>query len=163
MPLEQMFASIASRYRKVGAGLVVGFGDGAVLDRLRELRGGVWMSAVGGELPYDDNQFDVVALDAACVARDCVREANRVLKPDGCLFFTVLERVGGEGDGMTAPEMYRAVREGFDIIELRRPPWWKFGRNGRIVTVCARKKAWREHRGLIFGGPVPVTPLRSRT
>ena len=90
-----------------------------------------------------------------------VNEALRVLKPDGCLFFTVNERSGNE-DGYTAPELYKIVREGFDIIELKRPKWWRFGRDGKTMTVCARKKAWREHKGFIREGSLPFTPFRSR-
>jgi SAM-dependent methyltransferase len=163
MPLDQMFASIAGRYRRVSAGLAVGFGEGPVVGRLRDLCGGQWFCADGGELPYDDTQFDVVAMEASCVTRAGVREAYRVLKREGSLFFTVMERTGNEQEGFTAPEIYKVVREGFDIIELRRPPWWKFGRNGRTLTVCARKKAWREHRGLFSDGSLPFTPFRSRT
>ena len=163
MPLEQMFAAVAGRYRRIGAGLAVGFGEGPVLGRLRDLRGGVWLCTPGGELPFDDSQFDVVAMEASCVTRDGVREANRVLKPEGCLFFTVQERSGNETEGFTAPEIYKVVREGFDIVDLRRPPWWTFGRKGRTLTVCARKKAWREHRGLFCDGSLPFTPFRSRS
>ena len=40
------------------------------------------------------------------------------------------------------------LRNGFDIISLARPPWWKFGFGGHTLTVCARRKAWKEHKPL---------------
>ena len=55
------------------------------------------------------------------------------------------------------------IREGFDILSIRRPKWWYFGRQGRTLTVCARKKAWREHKSFIREGSLPFTPFRSRS
>ena len=114
------------------------------------------------EFPFEDAQFEVVVMNGAVVSRGVVREANRVLKPEGCLFFTVQERTGTQ-DGFTVPELYRTIREGFDILSVRRPKWWLFRRRGRTLTVCARKKAWREHKGFIREGSLPFTPFRSRT
>jgi SAM-dependent methyltransferase len=115
------------------------------------------------EFPFDDSQFEVIVMHGSGVSRERVREANRILKPEGCLFFTVNERTGNATDGYTAPELYKMVREGFDIVELKRPKWWKFGRDGKTMTVCARKKAWREHKGFIREDCLPFTPFRSRT
>ena len=56
-----------------------------------------------------------------------------------------------------------ARREGFDILSVRRPRWWFLRRRGRTLTVCARKKAWHEHRGLIREGMLTFTPFRKRT
>lgn len=163
MHLEPLYASIASRCRRIRSGLAVGFGGaGGVADALRELRGGVWMEAEDpADLPFEDHQFEVVVLDGAHVSRANVREANRVLKSDGHLFFIVAERTGSQ-DGFTSPEIYKVVREGFDILEVRRPKWWTFGRRGKTLTVCARKKAWREHKSFAKEGKVPFTPFRSR-
>ena len=163
MPLEPILAALSARYRKVNAGLAVGFPDDAGLESLRAARGGVWMSAdTPADLPFEDRQFEVVVLYGEAVSREHVREANRVLRPEGCLFFTVPEK-NGKQDGFTAPEIYRIIREGFDIVELRRPKWWHFGARRRTITVCARKKAWREHKGFIREGSLPFTPFRSRT
>ncbi len=97
-------------------------------------------------------------MEGRTVTRAAIREANRVLKPEGCLFFTVNERTGKQ-DGFTPPEIYKIIREGFDILEMKRPKWWLFGRKGHTLTVCARKKAWREHVGLVREGSAVFTPF----
>ena len=164
MPLEPLVASIASRCQRIRCGLAVGFGGQDVLSAFGAIRGGVWESAdTPGELPFEDTQFDVVVLDGQSVSRDNVREANRVLNSDGYLFFIVQERTGAQGAGFTAPEIYKIVREGFDILEVRRPSRWAFWRKDKTLTVCARKKAWREHRSLVKEGAIPLMPFRSRT
>lgn len=163
MPIEPILHEIAARYPRVRSGLDVGFGDEAVSRALRGLRGGVWMSIdPKREFPFEDEQFEVVVMSADSVSRAVVREANRVLLPEGCLFFSVQERIGSQ-PGFTMPELYRTIREGFDILSVRRPKWWFFRRRGRTLTVCARKKAWREHRGFVREGSVPFMPFRSRT
>ena len=81
-----------SRFQRVRAGLVVGYSDNtmAVLKSHRE---GVWMEIpLSQEFPFDDSQFEVIVMHGSGVSRERVREANRVLKPEGCLFFTVNER-----------------------------------------------------------------------
>ena len=165
MPLEPLVASIASRCQRIRSGLAVGFGGQDVLPVFEAIRGGVWMDAdAPEELPFDDTQFDVVVLDGRSVSRDNVREANRVLNSDGYLFFIVQERTGAAGAGFTAPEIYKIVREGFDMLEVRhRPSRWAFWRKDKTITVCARKKAWREHRSLVREGAIPLMPFRSRT
>ena len=151
---------IASRCQRVRAGLAVGF-DTFDFEELRSVRGGVWeASGAEGGLPFDDRQFDVVAIDRKSVSRANILEVYRVLTPNGSMFFTVDERTGKQ-PGFTAPEIYKMVREGFDILELRRPKWWMFGRGGRTMTVCARKKTWREHKGLVRKGGVTLAPFRS--
>ncbi len=149
MSLEYIAASISKRYDRVRTGLAAGFSGASTLDALKAVRGGVWeASAASGDMPYESGQFDVVVMEGSGVTRDSVREAHRLLKPAGCLYFTVPER-NDEGDGgFSAPEIYKIVREGFDIVELKRPSWWSFWRSDRTMTVCARKKNWREHRGL---------------
>ncbi len=162
MHLTPEVASVLSRFQRVRAGLVVGYSDDtmAVLKSHRE---GVWMEIpLSQEFPFDDSQFEVIVMHGSGVSRERVREANRVLKPEGCLFFTVNERTSKQA-GYTAPELYKIIRDGFDIIELKKPKWWKFGREGKTMTVCARKKAWREHKGFIREGSLPFTPFRSRS
>jgi len=163
MPLEPILREIASRYRRVRSGLDVGFEDEVVSGALRELRGGVWMGiGARDEFPFEDEQFEVVVMNGDVVSRQTVREANRVLRPDGCLFFTVPEATRGQ-KGFTIPAVYKTIREGFDMLSVRRPAWWFFRRSGRTLTVCARKKAWREHKGFMRDGSLPFTPFRSRS
>ncbi|MBO7482934.1 MAG: methyltransferase domain-containing protein [Kiritimatiellae bacterium] len=163
MPLEPILHEIAARYGRVRCGLDVGFGDEDVSRTLRDFRGGVWMSIdARAEFPFEDEQFEIVVMNGEVVSREVVREANRVLRPEGCLLFTVAERTGSQ-EGFTLPALYRTIREGFDILAVRRPKWWFFRRTGRTLTVCARKKAWREHKGLIREGGLPFTPFRKRT
>lgn len=162
MHLEALMASIASRCERIRSGLAVGFGGGAVFDALRSLRGGVWMECeTPSDLPYEDGQFEVVVLEGSAVSRDNVREANRVLRSGGFLFFAVPEK-SGTGQGFTAPEIYKIVREGFDILGIKRPKWWMFGRRGKTLTVCARKKAWREHKGFSRECAAAFAPFWSR-
>ena len=164
MPLEPLVASIASRCQRIRSGLAVGFGGQDVLSVFGAIRGGVWVdSDTPGDLPFEDSQFDVVVLDGQSVSRENVREANRVLNSDGYLFFIVQECTGAQCGGFTAPEIYKIVREGFDILEVRRPSRWAFWRKDKTLTVCARKKAWREHRSLVRDGAIPLMPFRSRT
>lgn len=160
MPLiDALLSEIAARYDRVRSGLDVGFDDEDVSRTLREFRGGVWMSIDDrSEFPFEDAQFEIVVMNGAIVSREKVREANRVLRPDGCLFFTVPEKTRKQA-GYTPPEIYRLVREGFDILSVNRPPWWRFGTRGRTLTVCARKKAWHEHRGLFRNGAPGMSPL----
>lgn len=154
---------MSARFERIRSGLAVAFDDASDFEALKSLRGGVWMSVPeSDELPFEDSQFEVVVMHGRIVCRANVREAHRVLRPEGCLFFTVDERTGKQ-DGFTHPEIYKIVRDGFDIVELRRPKWWTFGRQGHTLTVCARKKAWREHKGFIRDGQIPFTPFRNRT
>ncbi len=147
MPLETILHEMAVRYPRIRCGLDVGFEDEDITNALRELRGGVWMSInARTEFPFEDEQFEVVVMNGAVVSRAIVREANRVLRPEGCLFFTVPERTRRQA-GYTLPELYRVIREGFDIVSVKRPKWWFFKSRGRTMTVCARKKAWREFKG----------------
>lgn len=159
--MRQDIASVFARCERVRAGLVIGFSD-ETLNVLKSNRPGVWMSVpLEDELLFDDSQFNVVILHPDGVNKALIREVNRILKPDGFLFFTVNERTRKQ-DGFTAQEIYGIIREGFDILELKSPKWWLFGLAGRTLTVCARKKAWREHKSFIREGSLPFTPFRSR-
>ena len=131
------------RLADVRTSLEVGF-DGAELPaRFARLRGREWRS-IGAvdEFPFEDGQFEVLLLAAEAVSRKTVRESHRVLRPEGRLFFTVPEKSGSQG-GYTLPEIYSLVRDGFNIVEVERSPWWLFGLRGRTITICAQKKNWR--------------------
>ena len=132
-----------SQLREIRASLEVGFADGELPEGLVRFRGRV-TRAIGNvpAFPYEDAQFDVVLMDGAAVSRASVKEAHRVLKSEGCLRFTVRERSKSQ-DGFTLPELYSVMRDGFNIIEVTRPPWWLFGWRGHTITVCAQKKNWR--------------------
>ena len=127
----------------VRASLEVGFPEGVLPEAFAALRG-QQTRAIGNvpEFPYEDAQFDVVLMDGAAVSLAAVKEAHRVLRPEGRLFFTVPEKGKGQ-DGFTLPDVYSIVRGGFNITEVSRPPWWLFGRRGRTLTICATKKNWK--------------------
>ena len=123
--------------------LEVGFSEDGVPEALVRYRGAATRS-IGAvkEFPYEDSQFDVVLMDGAAVSSARVKEAHRVLRPEGRLFFTVPEKTKKQ-DGYTMPEIYAVVRCGFNITDVSRPPWWLFGCRGRTLTICAQKKNWK--------------------
>jgi SAM-dependent methyltransferase len=169
--LRPILSELASRYDRVRTGLDIAFDDAEASNALRRLRGGVWMTVVTGEsslasvggalpagtvhrmgaegaLPFDDCPFEVVVLNGAAISQPLVREIHRVLKPAGSLFFTVPEENRGMRDSTLSKVYNIFLKSGFDIVSVVRPPWWKFGIGGRTLTVCARRKAWKEHKGL---------------
>ena len=177
-------AQLAARFTRVRAGVDSGFGDAAVSQALRAACPGVWMTVeggsaararvaesldpktvlqlgVGGEMPFDDPQFEVVVLSAALLSGDrartdaVVRETHRILQGGGCLVFSVDE--AGSGMGFSQRGIYDLLKEGFDVVGLKRPPWWKFGAAGRTLTVCARRKTWRRRSAPIVGEAMPVS------
>ena len=127
----------------IRASLEVGFQEGALPDAFANLRG-QQTRAIGNltEFPYENAQFDVVLMDGTAVSLASVKEAHRVLKPEGRLFFTVPEKTKTQ-DGFTLPDIYSIVRGGFNITEVSRPSWWFFGHRGRTLTICAKKKNWK--------------------
>ena len=131
--------------KEVRTSLEVGFPNGELPEKFARLRGRA-MRTIGlmPEFPFEDSQFEVVLMDGGAVSRKSVKEAHRVLKPEGRLFFTVPEKTKGQ-EGFTLPDIYSVVREGFNIVEVERPAWWRFGRDGRTITICAQKKNWRAH------------------
>ena len=133
--------------KEVRTSLEVGFADGALPPRLAPFRGRVWRSvAASGAFPFEDAQFEVVMLAGAVVSLAAVKEAHRVLLPDGRLMFVVPERTRRQS-GWTLPEVYSVVRDGFNIVGAARTvPWWMFWRRRRELAICARKKAWRSLR-----------------
>ena len=132
-----------SQLREIRTSLEVGFPEGGLPEAFVRFRG-KQTRAIGAiaEFPYEDGQFDVVLMDGGAVSAKAVREAHRVLRSEGQLFFTVLERTKKQ-DGYTLPDIYKIVREGFNITEVTRPAWWFFGLRGRTISICATKKAWR--------------------
>ena len=177
-------AELSSRFTRVRAGVDAGFGDAAVSQALRAACPGVWMTVedgpaararvaesldpktvlqlgVGGEMPFDDHQFEVVVLSAALLSGDrartdaVVRETHRILQGGGCLVFSVDE--AGSGVGFSERGIYDLLKDGFDVVGLKRPPWWKFGAAGRTLTVCARRKTWRRRSAPIVGEAMPVS------
>lgn len=132
----------------VKTSLAVGFGTKGLPEAFLCHRGRDHRSVpLTPEFPYEDAQFEVVMLDGAAVSRASVREAHRVLRPEGHLYFIVPEKTRSQV-GFTMPDIYSIVRDGFSIVGLERPAWWRFGRNGRTLTIAARKQTWRTYRGL---------------
>ena len=129
--------------KEIRTSLEVGFPEGSVPEAFTRLRGRQ-TRALGAltEFPYEDGQFDAVLMDGGAVSAKAVREAHRVLRPEGRLFFTVPERTKNQ-EGYTLPDIYSIVREGFNITEVTRPAWWFFGSRGRTISICATKKAWK--------------------
>ena len=129
--------------KPIRTSLEVGFPDGGPGERLLGLRGREFRSvALLEQFPYADAQFEVVLMHGSAVNRKAVKEAHRVLCPEGRLYFMVPEKTKKQ-EGFTLPEIYSIVREGFNIIEVERPSWWLFGARGRTITICAQKKNWR--------------------
>ena len=129
--------------RDVRTSLEVGFPDGAVPESLLRYRGKQTRAIAALEVfPYENAQFEVVLMDGSAVSMKTVKEAHRVLRPEGRLFFTVPEQTKNQS-GYTLPGIYSIVRDGFNITEVTRPPWWFFGSRGRTISICATKKAWK--------------------
>ena len=148
MPLEPVITALSARFERVRAGLDVGFSDEDFIARLHAARRGNWLSIPSSDIfPFEASQFDAVVLESQAVTREAVKEANRVLKPNGFMFFTVDAKTR-KHEGYTVTEIYKIIREGFDIVDVARPSWWRFGFVRWTITVSARKKAWKEQRGL---------------
>ncbi len=123
--------------------LEVGFPEGELPENFVRFRGKDWRKlGPVKELPYDDAQFELVMLDKSVICASVIREVHRVLKPGGVMRFTVPERTKKQA-GLSLPEIYSIVRDGFNLIEVERPSWWLFGCRGRTITICAQKKAWK--------------------
>jgi len=132
---------------QIRTSLEVGFPEGGLPEKLVRYRGKDSRHIpVSAEFPYEDAQFEVVMLEGTAVSEETVREAHRVLRPDGRLLFIVPEKSRRQ-DGFTMPDVYSIVREGFNIVGLERPPWWLFGLRGHTLSITARKKAWKSYKG----------------
>ena len=128
---------------RVRTSLEVGFPGGALPARFAALRGRAWRATDRADaLPYEDAQFEVVLMDGSAVSRQAVKEAHRVLKPDGRLYFSVPEKTRKQA-GLSLPDVYSIVRDGFNIVEVERPDRWRFWRRDRTLTICAKKKNWK--------------------
>ena len=128
---------------EIRTSLEVGFPGGTLPEAFGKFRGR--QTRVLGnvaEFPYEDRQFDVVLMSGDAVSAKSVKEAHRVLKPEGRLFFTVDEKTKSQ-DGFTLPNVYSIVRGGFNITELTRPRWCFLLRRRRTLTICATKKNWK--------------------
>ena len=136
------------RVERIVTSLEVGFG-GMLPPAFANLRGrAACEQPPTADFPYDDDQFDVVLLEGSLVGLPAIREAHRVLKPNGCLYF-ILSRKSGTQGGLSVERMYHSfLKHGFDIVSVDKPKWWTFGLGSRAVTVCVRKKSWKEHRSL---------------
>ena len=148
MSLDQITDLIKAKFTRIRTGLTVGFAGTETMDRLRELRGGQWRSVpMTAELPFEDEQFEVVVMSGESVSNAAVKEAHRVLRPEGSLYFSVPEKTGSE-PGYTLPDIYAIVREGFNIVGLERSKWWwRFLRRRPTLTIHARKKHWKSLNG----------------
>lgn len=148
---------------EIRTSLEVGFPNGELPENFLPYRGKANRSiALMKEFPYEDAQFEAVLLADTAVSLDAVREAHRVLRPKGYLFFTVLEG-SKESGGYEMPDIYSLIRDGFDIVDVERPPWWKFGRAGHTLTISARKKTWKSYKGFAHDHTLPFSPFRNRT
>ena len=128
---------------EIRTSLEVGFPGGTLPEAFAKFRGRQ-TRVIGNvaEFPYEDHQFDVVLMSGDAVSAKSVKEAHRVLKPEGRLFFTVDEKTKSQ-DGFTLPDVYSIVRGGFNITELTRPRWRFLLRRRRTLTICATKKNWK--------------------
>ena len=128
---------------EVRTSLEVGFPGGTLPEAFAKFRGRQ-TRAIGNvaEFPYEDRQFDVVLMSGDVVSAKSVKEAHRVLRPEGRLFFTVDERTKSQA-GFTLPDIYSIVRGGFNITELTRPRWSFLLRRRRTLTICATQKNWK--------------------
>ena len=132
-----------SRLKDIRTSLEVGFPGGIIPEEFAGLRGRHTRAiGVSAEFPFDDAQFDVVLMDGGAVSAKSVKEAHRVLKSEGRLFFKVNEKTKTQ-QGHTLPELYSIVRDGFNITGVVRPAWWWFGLRGRTISICAAKKNWK--------------------
>ena len=97
-----------SQLSEIRTSLEVGFPEGALPEAFVRFRGRQ-TRAIGAlaEFPYEDGQFDAVLMDGGVVSAKAVREAHRVLRPEGRLFFTVPERTKKQ-EGYTLPDIYRS-------------------------------------------------------
>ena len=129
--------------KNIRTSLEVGFPEGTLPEAFAGFRG-QQTRRIGNvpEFPYENSQFDVVLMDGTAVSAASVREAHRVLRPEGRLYFIVPEKTKKQ-EGFTLPGIYSIVRGGFNITGLTRPAWWLFGRRGRTLTICATKKNWK--------------------
>lgn len=143
MSLSPLVSAVSRHFERVRTGLDVGLSDSALIDELHSVRRGNWESIPAtADMPYEDSQFDVVVLDESVVCPRAAREVNRILRSGGYLFFTISR------EGVVLSDIYKILRGGFDITDVKRESWWTCHSFHGPVTVCARKKAWKEPKSL---------------
>ena len=144
---------IALRKGTVRTGLDIGFTNSWVSQTFRQT-GGYWMTVEmtaqrhgrvagalgentvltagkGGELPFDDKQFDVVVVSCAMLTANpstipaMIRECHRVIKIGGHLVLTVSRQkrpastLPTPGAGYSEAEIFHLLRDGFDLMGFR--------------------------------------------
>jgi SAM-dependent methyltransferase len=151
---------IQAQSRRAKVGLDIGFTNAGVSQLLRQT-GGYWMSVEptpqrralvaavlgddtvlcsgeGGELPFEDKQFDAVVmahgvLQDSVEAAGRVKECHRVLKTGGHFILTVEYRkrfglaaalnrqrvVSGAGGTYNETEIFQLLKDGFDVVGFR--------------------------------------------
>lgn len=132
----------------VRTSLEVGFPDESLPARFAALRGRAWRRIPkSSRFPFEDAQFEVVVMHETALSPEAVKEAHRVLRPDGRLVFAVQARTRRRA-GWTLPDVYALVRDGFHIVGVERPCWWRLWRRDGDLSICAKKKAWKRVRNL---------------
>ena len=143
--------------------LEVGFAEGTLPRKFEAYRGRAMRAIpIMDVFPFEDAQFDVVMMHGDAVNFEYAKEAHRVLRTNGRLFFIVNERTRKQ-EGFTLPDLYTILRDGFNLTQVERPAWWLFGRQGRTLTICATKKAWKTYKGFVRDGSLPFAPFRERS
>jgi len=124
--------------------LEVGFPNGELPEKYLQYRGRATRS-IGDVIsfPFEDEQFETVMMDTSVVDADTTREAHRVLRPCGRLYFTVPMPTKSH-PGVTLADVYSLLRHGFNLVEVQRTPWWAFWKRERFLSICAEKKNWRK-------------------
>ncbi len=165
LPLRRELADVLhvlnAQRGRVRTGLDFGFTHAGVSQHLRQL-GGYWVTVeptparralvaaalgeeavfsagAGGELPFEDKQFDVVVLAHGALpgeseeASAMIRECHRVIKAGGSIILTVEYRkrygvasalnssrvVSGAGGSYNEAEIFRLMKDGFDVLGFR--------------------------------------------
>lgn len=139
--------------KEVRTSLEVGFTTGCLPEKFLRYRGRATRSHDGtGAFPYEDAQFQAVILDGRLFSSGISREIHRVLRPDGWLFFEVDGKTGSNRDGYTLSAIYSVLKDGFNIVAVERPSWWRRFRGDGRIAVFAQKKKWRKTK--VYGGRV---------
>lgn len=140
---------IHTRCRDVRTALTVGF-EGEKKDEITTQCSAQWRSiSCSEEFDFEDSQFDLVVFDGSKISMKLVREAHRVLRPNGKLLFSI-------AGNYTVPDIYRIIGAGFDIPVILKPEWWKFWQHSRVFTIFANKKTWKRHNRLLRDGMMPI-------
>ena len=94
--------------KDIRTSLEVGFPENGVPEAFFRYRGKVMRTIEAvTEFPFEDAQFEVVLMDGAAVSAARVREAHRVLRPDGRLFFVVRRKSRSRTRAIPCPRFIR--------------------------------------------------------